>query len=88
MLNDLMLLSPDVKLHQSNIKTLQIEIMGYRFEGSMAERKAIIGALISLCQQIRISVYYQVQKAVKKVQIGGTNIKAKMNLYYFQPETQ
>lgn len=49
MLNDLVLLSPDVKLHQSNIKSLQVEIMGYRFEGSITERKAIIGAIISLC---------------------------------------
>ena len=49
MLNDLVLFSPDVKLHQSNIKSLQVEIMGYRFEGSITERKAIIGAIISLC---------------------------------------
>jgi hypothetical protein len=33
-LNDLILLSPDVKLHQSNIKSLQLELMSYKFEGT------------------------------------------------------
>ncbi|TNV84536.1 hypothetical protein FGO68_gene9836 [Halteria grandinella] len=85
MVNDLLLLSPDVKLHQSNIKSLQIELMGYRFQGNSVERRIILGCILSLCQQMRISIYYQVQKAVKKVQINNNR---KMNLYYFQPETQ
>lgn len=82
MVNDILLLSPDVKLHQSNIKSLQIELMGYRFQGSQVEQRVVLGCVLALCQQMRISVYYQVQKAVKKVQVG------KMNLYYLQPETQ
>jgi hypothetical protein len=57
--------------------------MGYRFQGSRVERRLILGCILALCQQMRISIYYQVQKAVKKVQINK-----KMNLYYFQPETQ
>jgi hypothetical protein len=39
-----------VKLHQPNIKALQVELMSYRFEGTVEERKAILGALLSLCQ--------------------------------------
>jgi len=58
MLHDFVLLSPDVKLHQSNVRALQIELMSYRFEGTIAERRAILGALLSLCQQIRVSLYY------------------------------
>ena len=58
LVTDLILLSPDVKLHQSNIKALQIELMSYRFEGTLAEQRALIGAILSLCQQIRVSIYY------------------------------
>jgi hypothetical protein len=41
--------------------------MSYRFEGTIEERKAILGALLSLCQQIRVTIYYQIQKNIKKV---------------------
>lgn len=60
MLNDFMLLSPDVKLHQSNIKNLSLELMSYRFESSLLEQKVVLGSVISLCQQIRVSLYYNV----------------------------
>lgn len=92
MLNDMMLLSPDVKLHQSNIRALQVEIMAYRFDGSLVERRAVLGALLALCQQMRVNLYYQIQKNVKKVQIcqntGQLSKSTMASLYYFQPDTQ
>jgi len=92
MLNDMVLLSPDVKLHQSNIRALQVEIMAYRFDGSLVERRAVLGALLALCQQMRVNLYYQIQKNLKKVQIcqnsGQLSRSTMASLYYFQPDTQ
>jgi hypothetical protein len=54
---------------------LHTELLSYRFEATLTEKKAVIAAILNLCQQLRITLYYGISRYMKKVQSIG--------LYYF-----
>lgn len=87
-LRDILLLTPSVKLHSSNSKELYLELMSCRFEDNILEKKGFVFCMVSMTQQLRLSLYFQIQKSIKIVDLPNSVGVKQTKLYHFQPDTQ
>lgn len=70
-ITEVVLLSPDVKLHNHNTNELTLDLISYKYESTIQEQKSFVYAMLSLVQQIRRTIYYALFKVVYMVEVNG-----------------